>query len=194
MRTLEYTGYKNVQESQETLQKFVDRLLKTYPGIKTIDQIRSAIYRATVERKQRFRAGEGGTVTVFFGADIMSDEPLSNPAWQFMPAGWAQAILSQSTDLREAMRTVKGLSQTYFFTWHNNWLQEVTDEDYDLIMTSQYRKMFKDPEIHGLHVEVRAYDGIKMERISVNSLEESQRVLAERKQRNWKHGADLRTT
>ena len=54
----------------------------------------------------------------------------------------------------------RNLSRTYSWCFANNWLQEVTDADYDLILSMPgMGQKFRDPDIHGPYQDVRSYDG-----------------------------------
>lgn len=185
MRSLQYVGLPNPHEN---IQAFTERVLKKFPGIKTPKQLADYVYNATVHRDAPYKIGNANKVFVLFGADILSNEPLSNPAWQYMPPGIARDVLNEALEQRLARCAIPGLSQTYLFSWHTNWIQQMPEGDYDLIMASPVRARFKDPELVGLHQEVRAYDAPVKERISVDNADDARRVLDERKPRNYVPG------
>jgi len=158
---------------------FVANIRAAHPGIsdKGVDQ---SIKRAL----DGYNPRHSGRVVHLFGADIMAATVEDIPAWPYITAGEQQRILDHPMETgervddhdgkvsqlelanrlnresvnRSVLISPRGLQQTYVWRLTTNWIQDVTNDDYNLILSEQgNRRLFRDPEIHGPYVDVRSY-------------------------------------
>jgi len=76
---------------------------------------------------------------------------------------------------RSVLISPPSLRQTYVWRLSNGWMQEVLDADYDLILSTPFnRRLFRDPDIHGIYQDLRSYDapGIVTSRTEATSIRE----------------------
>jgi hypothetical protein len=185
-RMLEYAGLPNVWED---LPGFVEWAGKAHPRIKSQIGLSQLVARHTVERQQRHPWSRH----IEFGADILSDEHVSLPAFQYFTVEAMEYFQKMPREQRLRLIELPELENTYIWNHQNSFLQELTDHDFRVVMMSHHNVYFRVPDIQGPFVETRAYDGYGMEfeRIATTSWEEGNRVIAERKSRNYVNGADL---
>jgi len=175
-RVVEFCGGINPWDN---IHAFVAWARKKYPGIsdRGINQLTMKTVMAYQARTNRVRT--------IFGRDILTADLEQIPAWPYLPAGEKARLLShpysggtkldagsvavareeqagkldRSAVNREALVT-PGLEQTYVFSAETPipWTQEVTDNDYHVILGNADRRFFRDPDLHGPYIPTRAYD------------------------------------
>jgi hypothetical protein len=94
---------------------------------------------------------------------------------------------------RSVLISPRGLSQTYVWCHENQWIQEVTDADADLILSARgASQKFRDIAIHGPYEDVRSYEGpnIVRERIEAPA-RDAEYVMRQLKAAQTWQGADL---
>lgn len=183
MPRLEYVGGHNPFHD---INAYKQRIKKAYPGISDVG-INQAIKKSLDSLKVRRR----GYTRTFFGRDIMTEDPAVIPAWAFLPPShrkrirehplhggslvnpddpkYKQVELASAYNRASVNRSVlispKGLENTYVWCQQNNWTQELTQEDYDLLMQFRnIRWLFQDPDVHGLYKPVRSYEAPVLEK------------------------------
>ncbi|HEU0165742.1 MAG TPA: hypothetical protein VFQ54_11920 [Thermomicrobiales bacterium] len=175
-KTIEYTGGENPFAD---IAGFVGRAKSQYPGISDYD-VNVIVKRTLGLRMERHKQ----RVVTLFGADIMTEQLEDIPSWSLLEwrhrsriasyplhggdmadeANFAesqkQLILRLDTEHvnRSVLISPRGLGNTYVWCAGNEWRHEVSDADYDLILATPARRFyFRDPDVHGLFVEQRAY-------------------------------------
>lgn len=162
----------------------VTKIRQANPGITDMG-VNQAVKRMLTGYKSRHK----GRVIHLFGADIMAADLTTIPAWQWVTPGEQRRVMQYPVDTgervpndvdgpvrrmvqeelrgrlnsravnRSVLISPPGLQQTYVWRHSNGWIQEVTDDDYALILsTPTNRRLFRDPDIHGAYVPVRSYE------------------------------------
>lgn len=162
------------------LPAFVAHVKTKYPGIS--DKGLSQIVKRSLDL---YDPGHSRKVVHLFGADILTADLESIPAWPYIAPGEQQRLrdhphdrgervdednvkvsqlelarsLNRQAVHRSALISPRGLQQTYVWSTATNWQQEVTDHDYDLILaTPGQRRLFRDLEVSGPYAPIRSYD------------------------------------
>lgn len=95
---------------------------------------------------------------------------------------------------RSVLISPPGLQQTYVWRLATGWVQEVTDADYDLILsTPANRRLFRDLDIHGPYVDVRSYEApriVTSTTVATTAKEASYLMGQTKRTPNWQ-GSDL---
>ncbi len=179
------------------LGKFVETAKRIHPrATNTPRKLSQYVARATVERPQR----APWLKHIEFGADIMSNEFASLPAYQYFTSDQLARLLAMPMDLRQSLITMPGLEHTYIWLDQNNWLQDVSEHDIAVIKRHERRKWFSLPEKVGYHQDVRSYDGNGIEEFdqqpiaksaNVDYADELGRVIADRELQGYVTGASL---
>lgn len=183
MPKLEYTG--GVSPFQD-INAFVAKVRKAHPAItdRGVDQIVKRSVGLVDKRISK-------RTIALFGRDIMTEDVTTLPVWPHLPKSARQRILDHPIeggervdseqakvsqlelvgrlDRRSVNRSVlispRGLERTYAWSAAHGWTQEVTDNDYRIIVRDfGLRRLFADPDIVGPFVEVRSYDAPVKER------------------------------
>ncbi len=179
------------------LGKFVETAKRIHPrATNTPRKVNQYVARATVERPQR----APWIRHVAFGADIMSNEFASLPAYQWFDGDQIARLLAMPMDQRQTLIDIPGLENTYIWLAGNNWLQDVSDRDVEAIKRYKNRHWFSLPEKVGYHVDVRSYDGNGIDEFdqqpiaksaNVDYAQELDRVIADREIHGYVSGASL---
>lgn len=175
-RRLEYHGRKHAFEN---LASFVAMVKARYPSI-TPEGINQIVARNVANREARSPA----RMVQLLGADIMTSDLTTIPAWPFLGPQTQRDIATYPHDTgervdeldarsqvrlvtglvrekinRSALISPRGLQQTYVWSDATHWTQEVTDADYDLIMRQRsLAAVLREPDLVGPYVEIRPYD------------------------------------
>lgn len=176
-RNLTYHGRKHAFEN---LASFVAMVKARYPSI-TPEGINQIVARNVASREAR----SPSRMVQLLGADIMTADLTTIPAWPFLGPQTQRDIASYPHDTgervdeldaksqvrlvtglvkekinRSALISPRGLQQTYVWSDATQWTQEVTDADYDLILRQRsLAAVLRDPErAGGVYVEIRPYD------------------------------------
>jgi hypothetical protein len=180
MPRLEFASYSPFHDIEGTVAK----LKAKHPTISD-HGINVAVKRMLDGYKPRHK----GLVVHLYGADILTADLEDIPAWPWVSDAEKRRIQKYPIDKgervpndvdaevrrmvqeemagrlspwmihRSVLISPPGLQQTYVWRQANDWIQEVTDADYALILSTPYnRRHFRDPDIHGPYVPVRSYD------------------------------------
>jgi hypothetical protein len=211
MRRLEYCGRPNPFLD---IHGFVEAIRRRNPGI-TDAGVNYLVKHAVETREPRVPK----RTVVLLGADILTADLTSLPAHRWLPDNVismiemyppdtgelieeldasAQKIVLRGKDPGRVNRlsivSITGLMASYVWCEANEWLQWVSEHDYDLIL-AHGRKRFRDPDVHGPHREVRSYEAPAVERqvFTVKDVQEGEpdRFLNERTIKNYVSGAEL---
>lgn len=184
MPRLSYHGGKNPFVD---IHAFTAHAKATYPGI-TQDGINHLVKLSLDNLRERQR----NRVYTLFGADIMCEHPEDLAIWPHLPRSHKERVLAHPLvggtrveeyedhrvaqmelalrlDRRAVNRSVlispRGLEYTYVWRQSLSWEQEVSQKDYDLLMSvAPVRRLLKDPEIVGPYQPVRSYEAPVIER------------------------------
>lgn len=153
VRTLEYVGEMSPFRDAAA---FVAAVKRQRPGIsqRGIDEV---VSRVLLTRKPRIN----GHVVHLWGADILTDDLANIPAAQ-----WAEpSELAQigALPIRDRVGLIDprdpGLSRSYVWRWENDWIQQVTAADVEVIRGSDARAWFRDPHrADGPYRDARSFD------------------------------------
>ena len=162
------------------IEGFVGRVRAAHTGI-TDAGVNHVVKRSL----DGYNPRHSGRVVHLYGADIMTADLSSIPAWDLItpeeqrriaehPMDTGERIdpenvkvsqleLARRLDRRNVNRSVlispRGLSRSYVWRLSSAWVQEVTDDDYALILSVQGNtRIFRDPDIHGPYTDARSYD------------------------------------
>jgi hypothetical protein len=194
MRRIEYAPYSPFHDINDV----VARIRAKHPGITDMG-VNQAIKRMLVGVKPRHK----GRIVHLFGADILAADITGIPAWPHISNGERRRLLEHPYDTgeripndvegpvrrmlqeelagrlnrravhRSVLISPPGLQQSYVWRQSTGWVQEVTDDDYTLILsTPANRRMFRDPDIYGPYLAVRSYDAPGEVIATANSLRE----------------------
>lgn len=177
MPRLEYTGGVNPHRD---LPSFVKKVKTQFPTISE-----RGISQLAKKALDLYDARTGVRSVSVYGEDILTEHPETIPAWPFLEDHEQRRILAHpiasgerlgaGTDKisrlemanrldhgsihRSALVSLAGLEQTYVWRMRTLWVQEVTPNDYALLLAHpQMRRKLQDPDIHGPVLDVRAYD------------------------------------
>jgi hypothetical protein len=191
---VEFTGGPSPWEDLGT---FIEVARKRHPNAtNTQRKLNQYVARATVERPQR----APWLKHVEFGADILSNEFGSLPAYQFFTADQVARLLAMPIAQRHTLITIPGLEHTYIWLDQNQWLQDVSDHDIQVIRHHPRRHWFSLPEKVGYHVDVRSYDGNGIDEFDQQPIaksphtdyaDEIDRVIADRELHGYIPGASF---
>lgn len=179
-RRLEFSPVSPFHDIEGTVAK----LRAQYPGISD-----KGVNQAVKRMLTGYKARHKGRIVHLFGADIMTANLEGIPAWSWITPAERRRLMEHAIDTgeripndvegpvrrmlqeelagrlnrkavnRSVLISPPGLQQTYVWRQSNGWVQEVTDHDYDLILsTPANRRQFRDPDIHGPYIPVRSYD------------------------------------
>jgi hypothetical protein len=212
-RRLELAPYSPFHDIEGTVAK----IRAQHPGITDMG-VNQAIKRMLTGYKPRHK----GRIVHLFGADILTADLTTIAAWPVMgdwekrrlslypidtgdripddiegPARRAmQEALATRGDIRNVNRSVlispPGLSRTYVWRQSNGWMQEVSDDDYALILsTPANRRTFRDPDIYGAYVPVRSYDAPGNVVATARNLRDADYLIRQTQRRPSWSGADV---
>lgn len=212
MPTLQYTGGGSPFED---IKAFEAKVRKQFPGISDYG-VQRAIKRAVARKDPLVK----GRFVALFGRDIMTDAIEGIPAWSHLPQSMQRRILAHPTSTgervtegedakitqlelagrldhhsvnRSALISPRGLEQTYVWCMATNWLQEVTPNDYDLIIRQfDLRRLFRDPDRHGLYQDVRSYnEGIVTDTYMARDASDVRQLVRQHSRQQQFGGVDL---
>jgi len=177
MPLLEYTGGPTPWND---IDKFVRTVKRKRPGISDLG-VSQMVKRAMAFHDPRTT----NRVRALLGRDIMSATPEDLPIWPWLPSSVQERVLEHPYDTGEVVddqnvklsrmelfvrldrrsvnRSVlvspKGLEQTYVWSDALGWVQDVTKNDYDLILSFEngVSRLFQDPDTVGPYVDRQAY-------------------------------------
>lgn len=196
----------------------VAKIRQANPGITDMG-VNQAVKRMLTGYKSRHK----GRIFHLFGADIMTADLTTIAAWPMIgeyerrrvsahpidagaripddiegPARRAmQEALVSRHDYhnvnRSSLISPPGLSQTYVWRLANDWMQEVADADYALILsTPANRRLFRDPDIYGPYNVVRSYyNGEAQGRQIARNLRDADYLIRQTQRRPSWQGADV---
>lgn len=216
-RTIVFSGGRNPWEDIHGFKAYVKA---KHPGIsdKGINQV---VKLAVGEYQPRIVHQDGSTarIVMLFGADIMTADLETLPAWPYLAPSAKQRLadhpivggatvdpenvqlsraelanrLERHTVNRSALVSIAGMEQSYVWSADTPvpWTQMVSENDYHLIMGSPQRRLFRDPDLHGPYVPVRSYDAYQVaERHTGNKSDLVHYIKETTRQPQWS-GADV---
>lgn len=111
-------------------------------------------------------------VVHLWGADILSDDPTSIPAWSLVSREFRDIVLTASNDQKQRMIDPEGLSTSYVWCKAGNWVQEVSETDVEVIRNSDARTWFRDPERFGPFTPINAFAFPVVETVPINGADD----------------------
>lgn len=151
--------------------RLLDMLRQRYPNVSE-----AALHQIAKAELARMPPRHKGEVLALFGADILTEDPTTIPAWGLLTAEHRSRVLNPDRypELRGGGRAAlvdpQGLQHTYVWRYSNAWTQEVAPEDARVIREAEItedarrrgktppRYWFRDLDRHGPYTPMRAFD------------------------------------
>lgn len=174
-QVLQFVAKSRVRRDPEATAAAVRR---AHPGLSeggVIEVVRGLLFRDP----PRFE----GLVVHLFGADILSEDPTTIPAWPLIHPSWHDSILTGDEAARRKMIDPEGLTTTYVWCAAGNWVQEVSDVDVEVIRRSHARTWFRDPARFGAFTPPRAFDFPVIETVPIAGADDLRQFRREQRRR-----------
>lgn len=125
-------------------------------------------------------------VVHLLGADILTDDPESLPAWSLITPHFRHVIQTADDATKHAMIDPKGMERTYVWCHAGGWIQEVTDHDIEIIRASDARMWFRDRDAFGAFTPKNAFHLPVVKSIPISSADEYHQFQRDRRrQKSW---------
>lgn len=168
---LEYLGREVIRRNP---MQFLEQLRAKYPTL-----TERGLHEVAGREFSRRHPRHPRQVIHLFGEDIASEDLEAIPAWPIVDPKEKRILVKLSPEQRKAKVDPKGLSRTYVWRASNDWVQEVTDADAEVLRNSTAAGWFRDYDAHGPFQPQRAWDFPVAERFEAPSIDEGKRFVAD---------------
>lgn len=172
-RTLEFLSMSRIRRDPAAVEAEVRR---RHPGLSeagVIEVVRGLLFQDPGRPEM--------LVVHLWGADILTGDPTTIPAWPLATLYWREVILNAGEAKRRAMIDPEGLSTSYVWSKAGNWVQEVSDEDVEVIRQSRARTWFRDVQRFGPFTPHRAFDFPVRDSVAIRSADDLRQFRREQK-------------
>lgn len=180
MVLLEFVGKPSPRRN---LNAFHDELRGKYPSL-----TERGIHEVTQAELEKTPPRYPGYVLHFFSDDILTADLTTLPTWHFFSKAEQRDMPRRTMEQRRRLVDPKGMSQTYVWRRENDWLQDVTGADVEVIRRSAARTWFRNVERHGPWTPERAYEFPVIESHPMTSKDDIEAFQRDRERKPTWHG------
>ncbi len=174
-QVLEFIGKSRVRRDPVRTAEAVRR---EHPGLSeagVIEVVRGLLFQDPPRIEQ--------LVVHFWGADILTPDPTTIPAWSLATPYWREVVLNADEAKRRALIDPKGLSASYVWCAQGKWVQEVSTADVEVIRGSDARTWFRDVDRFGPFVPRRAFDFPVQDTVAIRSADDLRQFRRDQKRK-----------